>query len=241
MFTIICLYHPEMLIANPRQARGWVSSTFPAIPHEIFNRNESKKLLSTPSPYVVQPDRGGVLISAVGETAAFRLREISQSIKDQFLAGHPQGQFSIRIGVADISIIPRLQNFALHDFVLQNTSSRKNLWKEWQVNPDEKRITDLAEKLFRERLQNRADLAGVTIPEEAIFGDFKAFLTRPVLASSGFAQFSVALEFRANVEFIGPWNFGQLSNRGAGRLITVRHPRRSAYSAKAPQNQETVS
>ena len=232
MFTVLRLHDPAMQVDNPKQARAWATTSLTCLPKEIYNRDPAGQLLTTANLFSVGPDRGGVEISAVGRDAAAHLRALAKEVRAQFLAKYPEGSFLVRIGVADIRVGPTLRDYALHDFVLQNTASRRGLWEEWKEKPDEKGLTALAERLFRERVEARAELVGVTLPDDVLFGDFKALPIRPVLAGAGSAKFAVALEFRSNAEFIGPWNFGPLASRSAGRLIEVRRPRRLAYTGR---------
>ena len=231
MFLELRFSSPTLGIANPAQARGWVSTRMPTLPPEFFHRDgEGRPISDRPSPYAVHCNRGAVVIEAFGEEAVKRLQEQALPLQTAFLAANPDGQFGLQAGRVSVASSPQLIDYALHDFVVENSHSRSGLYKEQQANP-ERDLTPVSELVFRKALERRCALVGEELPEDAVLGDFQAKWVRPVKVGDCFL-FSVELRFRANLTFSGPWYFGRLGNKGCGRLIRPALGRRGRYRAQ---------
>jgi hypothetical protein len=223
MFTELRFSSPSVGIRTPSEARGWASKTLPSLPRVAFNHQDRS---SGPSPYCVTVSGGSVLIDGVGRVASAEILRLAPVLQSEFLAAQPNGEFAFRCGSVGVSIQSYLREGVVHDFVLQNANRRKFLWRDWREDYRQDELNKIAGDLFMERLAQRAELAGVELPEDLVVGDFHAIpCKRPIFAAGhSMPKFAVELRYRTNAHFIGPWRVGQLSNKGAGRIRNVRKP-----------------
>jgi hypothetical protein len=229
MFAELRFRHESMKVKSPTEARGWASTKLTSLPRIFFNRDARGGQIFAASPFTIRPDRGGVSIEAVGRDAAMHLLKIAGGVQAEFLSAVPGGESLLRTGHYSLSTRPFLMSWAVHDLIIQKSHARSSLLEQWKANPNYD-FTETAAKVFKDKLAERCSLTGIEMPDDAIFGDFRAKVVRPVLAG-GAPKFTVALEFRSNVFFEGPWYIGKLANKSCGRVVAHREAARAREAA----------